>query len=318
MLITAEQERALKDVSDVVGWCTAAFELLPKEEGAQGQRKFVKIASKYYSDILNFSNDQRLVEDIYDEFTAHVAFEFIVDKDDVVKAFDAARNVTHTRLDIECVLDRIPERMTASLVKCAGVEEFVSLTLRYHVPCMAEGLFLSVPERVYKMLIDSSELPFWEAFASPFNHNCKEYCSPFPQDAVYGSMGRFEDYISALNIPTRVCINPPYTPRIIASTIRLTIDYINRMSGNCEVIILMSSMYNFEEWDELRSFGNTCSEMLSEGMYAINSFFSEKHIVPPIDLMLVVNIRNSKARSEKMMREIKELMYSCAMDARGT
>ncbi len=79
------------------------------------------------------------------------------------------------------------------------------LLLRY-AP-LSKGLQAAVPLAVCQLLNREWEASC-ECFSSPLNFNLASFCSAFPEDAVFGSMGSFFDFF-----PTEGSfeVNPPFT-----------------------------------------------------------------------------------------------------------
>ena len=298
--LTDQQVAQLRDVSDVVTWCDYVYATLTRgSRNCLPQRKWMKVVSRYYVDILNesASDDARDArQQIHRDLVEQTALKLGVEESIVRKTF-AERAVPQgdEELGISAIMARIPFSIERRLVTAQGRSAFVSLALRYHAPLLTEGLFLSMPSAMYKVLLESSELPVLEGYASPLNHNMPEYCSLFDEDAEYGALQSFEQLLPHLSTPVRLCLNPPYTPRAIEKCVDLVIDYMERTRG--EFVMLLADMHNFEPLDRIMSYRNTCSCLLQEGEYTVHSFFTERSICPPMTLRLIVNVRNSKQRS---------------------
>jgi len=304
----------LLSVSQILGWCDNVHDVLVAETGKHQQftsRKWMKLVSRYYIDRVNFSGKEDR-EEIYRDLIGQTCEKLEIDGGAVVKSiFEAAKHLEYPLVPIERLTDRIPEEITTFLVRMAGKCEFVKLVLRYHIMILSEGLFLSINPEVYEMLIDSTELSIIEAFGSPLNNNARgdfrEYCSLFPEDAVYGALRRFDEYIETLKIPVRLVVNPPYTPKMIAMTVDKVIAYMNRVHGG-EFIMLLPLMFYFEHVDKIRNYGNTCSCMLPKGQHTFYSFFSKTTVPTPTQLYLIVNVANCKQRSEQLLSEIASFL----------
>lgn len=309
--LTQEQVAQLESVSNVVRWCDSVYATLTRSRKGTlvlPFRKWLKVVSRYYVDILNESplSGSRGDQEIYRDLVAQTSIKLSAEEDVVETAFEEGRFPLYPALDISAVTNRIPTSITERLIAQQGEEEFVSLALRYHVPLLTEGLFLSMPPRMYVMLAESSELPFLEGYGSPLNNNCPEYCSLFPQDGEYGALPRYDEYLPVLNFPVRLCVNPPYTPRAIKRCVDVTLEYMERVRG--EFIMLLPIMYGFEPLDRVLSYRNTCHCLMEQGEYTVYSFFTERSICPPMSLYLIVNVRNSKSKSQALLNSTRELL----------
>lgn len=110
-------------------------------------------------------------------------------------------------------------------------EEIIALLERYNFLCPNSGYFWSIHPRLYECFgdIGFAEGPeiieVIEGFASPYNHNLPKYCSPYPADTIFGSLGNFFDVIKTRGDPKedrgkvrRWIINPPYTEHMLNRT----------------------------------------------------------------------------------------------------
>ena len=327
--LTSKQLVCLTAVSNVVGWCEYVYTSLVKgNKECVPFRQWIKVASRYYIDVLNEAPlqgtlsppDDLAQKEIYQDLVAQTSIKLLVKEEEVRNVFAIGRLRRYPILGIGAILDRIPPSIADKLIAGWGKKEFISLSLRYHVPLLTEGLFLSMPREMYKMLIESSELPFVEGYGSPLNNNSqgefREYCSLFSQDSKYGALQRFDELVPRLNFPVRLCINPPYTPRAIERCVEITLSYMERVRG--EFIMLLPVLHGYDLTAPIREYRNTCYCLLKEGDYTLYSFFTGRSICSPMSLYLIVNVRNSKQKSEALLASARRLLYQEAKKVEST
>lgn len=94
----------------------------------------------------------------------------------------------------------------------------------------------AVPPEVYKNL--STEGKIFEMFASPFNRSesSTKWCSLFKEDAIFGSLGPYQDVLIPEFKDMLVVINPPFIEYIIEDLIR-RIGEINKVAKGLVFIL---------------------------------------------------------------------------------
>lgn len=263
-------------------------------------RKWCKIISRYYTDIENFPS---MRNEIYIDLINQAALKLNKSTEFVDQTFGAAFSVEYPMLDLDVLVKKIPGSISTRLIKQADYEKFINLLLRYHVLLISEGLFLSIePDLIYK-LIRSSNKPVAEGFNSPFNYTCPYYCSLFLEDKDFGALPPFNVYIDKVDFPVRWILNPPYTPKCIEMCVDKVISYLDRVPS-AEVVMLLPIMYHFEGVNRMRNYKETQSCLLTKGEHTVYSFFTSTSVMIPTKLYLIVNVENSKSKSEQLLGEI--------------
>ena len=316
LIPSPSQEETLRSVSQVSGWCERSFRALSRSSSesqqfnkdiASNHKRWTKIISRYYTDIENFPY---IRDEIYTDLVNQAALKLCKSSEHVEQVFSqAAEKQEFPKLEIGSLCQKVPSKMADELILQAGMEKFIDLLLRYHILLVSEGLFLSIEPDLMQMFIDGSTKPVVEPFGSPFNHNCPEYCSLFEEDADFGALPPFAQYIDRLDIAVRLIANPPYTPRCIAMCVNKVIAYLDRIP-TAEIIMLLPIMYHYEAVDRMLAYGNTQSCLLTKGEHTVYSFFSETRVQIPTKLYLIVNIENSERKSAQMLAEIVEWLGS--------
>lgn len=303
--LNIEQEEMLYSVSNVIGWCKYVYRELVKDNDEHlNYRKWMKVISRYYIDILNVDRNNGIEKaKIYLDLINQTSSKLSRIPDDVTVMFKEAKNVTYPLLDINDIMNSVPLSMANDLINKAGMTEYISLVLRYHILSLTEGLFLSIDPDLYECLRRSTGLPILECYASPFNYNIQAHCSLFQEDKVFGCFTRFDKFVDKINYPCRLCVNPPFTPRAIEVCIDKLISYMNRYNG--EFVALIPIMYNYPPLEKILYYGNTQHVMLLAKTYTLYSFFSGKDIVTPMQLYLLVNVGGSKKTSRLFLEEIQ-------------
>jgi hypothetical protein len=88
-----------------------------------------------------------------------------------------------------------------SLTKKENKEELANLIERYY-SFGFKGLFWSIHPDIFEAFEkDGTNFINIEGFASPFNNNLKKFCSLYPTDKIYGSIGNFFTVIENYEIP---------------------------------------------------------------------------------------------------------------------
>jgi hypothetical protein len=188
--------------------------------------------------------------------------------------------------------------------------EFYNLSLRYNILGPSDGLFLSIDHDVYSYLYNGSKLPVVECYASPFNNNLPHYCSIYERDYIYGSLGKYKDYITRLTQPTRLILNPPYTNRMIDECINLLLEYMDRCNG--DFFLMLPLMYNYEPTERLLSYRNTFYKLLESNSYTIEDYSKNISILTPMNIIIVANIANNKELSQKCVDDISKILETKA------
>ena len=305
----------LEKVSIVNTWCTNVYkELSTNKENCLPYRKWLKLITKYYVDFLNthFRNISQLNQ-MHDELVWQTADKLEVTQHQVIDIFERARDCETELLSIYDITSKIPTYLQEKLTKQTNRDEFIQLSIRYHVLGYSEGLFLSIDRHIYQKLMKSSKLPVLECYASPFNHNIDTYCSLFEEDKVFGALPRFDVFIDSINFPCRLIVNPPYTTRVIETCINKIINYMNRCNG--EFIAMLPIMYHYPPLEKLLSYGNTKHVLLKKGTYCVFNFVSQVNIIFPSTVYIVANVGGCPIKSQLMadnisneMRRTKSLM----------
>jgi hypothetical protein len=138
---------------------------------------------------------------------------------------------------------------------------------------------------------------FWtlECFASPFNYTAKNFCSAFAEDRELSypegdqCYGDFNSLISGLSTEKKVrfLYNPPYTNRIISSSLRLILNFIKKSPSS--QLVAMIPNFKSEGLSELLSFTTTSYKILKGGEYQFYSHRESTEIMPRnLDVILVV------------------------------
>lgn len=275
-------------------WKQAAYEELRLECGEKLTfRRWSKLFFKYYMGYLNASPEE--YTGLVVGYITIVAVEAGVRYEVVEDAFRRATVTINGRArpstDFQWLERKIPTTMQEALLT-AGADEYRSLVTRYALTGISNGLFLSLPPRVYNKLLRSSKLPVLEAYASPFNHTLPEYCSLFDRDRVYGSLGRFEEYITRLDISARLCVNPPYVSSVVTVAVDRTLDYMRRVRG--EFLFIAPVMPGeFDPYNRLKEYPGTAWAPLRAGTYTMYNYVHQSMIVAPMELLIFCNFGGS-------------------------
>lgn len=263
------------------------------------KRIWLKILSAYYMDIFSGDADRAYAILVY-----KIGSKFDVSSDIVKHVLDISDNMTYPLVDhVLLTKDLVPLRLSNKLIKMAGQEEFNALLIRYYPLLLSSGLFLSTDSRLVEALKKNSKLPFIECYASPFNNNIKNYCSLFREDRAYGAWPRFDDFITYINYPCRLYINPPYTPDAMKTCINAIIKYMSQQKG--EFICLLPIMYDYEPLDRLLAIPSTYRTVLNAGEYTLHSFTNNKTIVATMNLQVVINVHGNP---EEYLGDIVKMM----------
>jgi hypothetical protein len=129
-------------------------------------------------------------------------------------------SLTYTEIDIMKVVVPIYK---GNELKLHSYNELVPLIERYYILQADGGFFWSGPPDLYKFLAlpEDGLIETIEGFGSPFNHNYLDaYCSLYPDDKVFGSIGNFFHQIVHRGNEKdegyrRWIINPPFTYKIL-------------------------------------------------------------------------------------------------------
>ena len=304
--LSQPQECMLRSVSNVIGWCRQVYKELVKDtKDHLSYRKWMKVVSRYYIDILNTDRSNlHEFDSIYKDLVYQTATKLSRNVEDVIIVFKAARAADYPLLNLKDLLNAVPLDISTALIKRGGMEEYISLLLRYHVLSLTEGLFLSMDPDLYNCLKKSSGLPILECYASPFNHNLEANCSLFNEDRVFGCYTRFDKFIDAVNYACRLCANPPFTPRAVAQCISKIINYMNTYNG--EFVALLPVYHNYPPLEKILYYEHTQHTMLAPGTCTLHSFFTNTDIVTPMPLYLLVNVGGSKKASRRFLEELQE------------
>lgn len=277
-----------------INLCENATELKPNQ--------FSKLINKYYVDIINFEDER---PEIFKELIWKIGGKTNLDDDVINNVIDEAHTLTNkskveppvtkkwiegknVRISISGICASIPIKVANRLLKF-GKEQFYNLCLRYNVLGPSDGLFLSIDRDVYQYMSDSSNLQVVEGYASPFNNNLEKYCSVYPEDLIYGSLGTYKSFINELDTPVRLVLNPPYTNRMIDECINLLLDYMAKYQG--EFLMMLPFMNDYEPINRLLEFPGTKCRVIDGNTYTIHDHSRDTAIIAPMNLILVANIR---------------------------
>lgn len=295
-ILTIDQVKALRHISNVVGFIKALYEeLVDVGKHQLNLRKWSKCVCKYYMDVVTINTKKELTEGDLQDLDSlrqvlifQTAEKMNVEEKRVVEAYNKVLDLTHPLLSIDTVLSKIPSKIMDNLLIKATDEEIISLILRYYILLLNEGLFLSVDLELYESLQLSSTLPVVKCYASPFD-NSFSYCSLFEEDETFGAYPRFEEYVERLNIPCRLLVNPPYTVRSITTCIEKLISYMTRCGG--EFILMLPVMINFEPIDRILEYPGTRGTILLKDRYTLYTAIGDSEIIAPMNLWMIVNVR---------------------------
>jgi len=318
------QFKTFREVSQVMGLSKRVYSsLTSKKKPDISYRKWAKIISIYYTDIFNSQQQQQQQQrapkkdqkKIYDELIIYTGYKLESEKSEVEEAFQEARKLTYPLLSEEVLTQKISPARQKRLILLAGKEAFVDLLLRYYVLFFSEGLLLSIPPKIYQVIVESADIACLECFASPLNNNCfgyfQEYCSLFDEDTVFGALPSFTKYIDTVNFPVRLIINPPYTCRSIEMCVDKLVSYMNRVRGG-EFIMFLPTVHCFDHLDKIFNYPGTCYCVIKEGEHCMFNYFTESHILTSTLLYVIVNVGGGK-KSEQMLEEIRELLLEQAL-----
>lgn len=188
-------------------------------------------------------------------------------------------------------------------------EDIIRLYLRYFMINPTLGVFWSIPPELYRFLSRSNPI---ECFASPFNYNAAEFCSLFKEDKDIEyrdakCIGNFYDVIPKLNKKRLLVFNPPYTNRILKSSIRILIDYMERVPGCKFVALLPDWTVEVDEVNEIINYGNTKSVLMESQTFNVFDFSISKNIHPKdVSLYLLANDSNDEDKSEELLESCKK------------
>lgn len=299
----------IASTSRIFEWKKRVYnELVCRYGNKINSKKWGKICYTFYMEYYNINFEspkaKDVLEDVMLRFQTHTAIKFGVTKEEIDRIFRSIelKEGDYPLISIETMCKEVPDKIARKLINYAGQEEFEMLVLRYYVIGFSQGLFLSIDRDVYQAMYRSSKLPTIEGYASPFNSNLENFCSLFYDDGVYGSLGKFEEYIPQLKTNARLCVNPPYVNSVMGACINVLIDYMKRCRG--EFIGLFPLMNSFEPMERLLSFGNTRYVLLEGGSYTIFNFLCGKDIVAPMKLYIICNIENNSIASQKCANDI--------------
>jgi len=311
----------LISVSQVEAWKQFAYYRLKNKYGKVITfSRWCKIFYKYHVEYLNTDqNKQQVHANLVSGFVNDTALKFGGDSKNVVEIFNKAHGDIYSGyelINMDRLCDYIPTRMKNRLMEQADENSFKNLVARYHLLGTSNGLFLSIDKDVYVFLKRSSKFPLLECYASPFNHNLDEYCSVYNQDDIYGSLGRFEEYIDKLYKPVRLCLNPPYIDSIIDIAINKTLAYMKRCRGEF-IAMLPYTTTPSEAMQSLFQYKNTYSILMEGETYTLHNFLLERDITAPMKLYIICNIENSLELSQQCAESIVKYLELKAVNLKG-
>jgi hypothetical protein len=129
-----------------------------------------------------------------------------------------------------------------------------------------------------------------EAFASPFNNNLDLYCSLYPEDSEFGSIGDFFTVISTRGVGEgivstcrrRWVINPPFTNTIFVQVCDAISKRMN-MAPEDEYYFLMPEWPSSALYALIREHG-TMTKLVG-GTYLIYDHINGTYISPFVDMI---------------------------------
>ena len=216
---------------------------------------------------------------------------------------------------------RLPTVIYDRMVKSVegDEQEIMRLFLRYYPLGPLTGYFWSMDKRLYTM-VDKTDMPVLECFASPFNFNLNNFCAPYPEDIKFGARGDFFTYIKSLNVKCRLIANPPYTSRVMNETAKLTLDYVERVPGG-EVVMMYPYWADHDSVLHLQSKPNCQWKVFNGGEYVIHDFSKNIAIAPPMPLIFFVLHTEGHVPTitvDDLAAEMKNIMASTNTKAKLT
>ena len=120
-------------------------------------------------------------------------------------------------------------------------KDLEDLVLRY-AP-LSKGLQASIPPTLMASLEKDFEIST-EGFASPLNSQLNRYCSVFPEDTVFGSLGSF---FNQKKFCGSIEINPPFVASIILQAFDFMTNQLKLDSDEPLQFIVIVPIWNLEE-----------------------------------------------------------------------
>ena len=192
---------------------------------------------------------------------------------------------------------------------------FAFLLIRYYPLGISGSFFWSINRHMiteFLRLLTPQGIPFLECFASPFNHNIENYCSPFAEDSLYGSKGNFFSYMEDLKKAGTKKIffiyNPPYTRDIVDRSAELIRDFIIE-NPECMLISMLPTLMKCDGIKILSQIPNSCSEIFARNTYLLYNFATGDYFGPPMEVTITV-YPGSVMTGEEMMASVKKTIIS--------
>ncbi|CAK7994511.1 Phosphorylated CTD interacting factor 1 WW domain-containing protein [uncultured virus] len=317
----------------IVIWKKFCYDLLCEEIKSREDtirlkpNQFSKLIYKYYVDAINFPDHQ---PEIFQELIWKIGVKTNLEDQVIANAIESAQRLARAehiedahiktwregknmvKISISGIHTTIPLKIAEQL-ELKGRKEFYNLCLRYNVLGPSDGLFLSIDKDVYHYLKESSELPTVECYASPFNHNLERYCSVYPEDAIYGSLGCYRSFIEDLDEPVRLILNPPYTNRMMEECINLLLKYMERHQ-DAEFVAMLPLMNGYEPMIRLFESPGTTYRLIEGDNYTIHDHSKDCAIIAPMNLILVANLRGD---SQECVDDIAQFLSVKAINLKN-
>lgn len=179
----------------------------------------------------------------------------------------------------------VPTPLAESIQQCyQGNAGIIALVERYSFIHTSPRFFWSISPETYKVL-QNFPGDVIEAFASPFNHNLPTFCSLYPEDRAFESIGNFFDVIACPpdNRRRRWIINPPFTNTIFSRVHDAIVERM-RMSPEDEYYFLMPEWPTSVLYRLIQTTGKMVK--IQGGKYIIFDHLTAEYISPFVDMVI--------------------------------